>query len=142
MLDIQLYVVVGLSIKGGRHAGLVRELILDTSSDGEWLAHEESFAAIVIDHLKRVLDAILKLLVAAGPDVLANSVAASPVEGVLVVRWLVDNLRPVLREALGVGHTGPANIELIGDLDVSVGLDFNVTLLVVLSSDLYKIKFG
>ena len=142
MLDIQLYVVVGLSLKSGRHVGLVRELILDTSKDGEWLAHEHSCTAITIDHLKRVLDAILKLLVAAGPDGLADGVAASPVEGVLVVRWLVDNLRPVLSEALGVGMTGPAKIELIGDLDVSGGNDFNFTLLVVLSFDLYKIKFG
>ena len=40
VLDIQLNGVVGFSLKRGRHVGLVRELILDTSKDGEWLAHK------------------------------------------------------------------------------------------------------
>lgn len=79
-----------------------------------------------------MLDAVLDLLVAASPDVLALNVGASPVEGVLVVRWLVDKLSPVLSEGLGVGLTGPANVELIGDLNVDGGLNSNLTLLVVL----------
>ena len=89
-----------------------------------------------------MLDAVLDLLVAASPDVLAAQIGASPVEGVLVVRWLVDNLRHVLQEGLGVGFTEPAKVELIGDVDVGGGQECNFTLLVVLSFGLYEIKFG
>ena len=123
----------------GLHGSLVGEFVLDTTTDGEWLA-TDSLETLVpaVDGLERVLDALLEDLVATGHKPLAGQVSADPVEGVLAVLGLVDKLGPDLLQGFSVALGGDTKVELVSDLYVDLGLDSDGALLVVLSSSLHS----
>ena len=85
-----------------------------------------------VDELEGVVDAILELLVAAEHEERAGHVTTSPVEAVLVVLGLVDELGPDLQEGLGVPLGGDTDVELVGDLHIHAGLHSDLRFLVVL----------
>lgn len=82
--------------RSGVDRGLVGELIVDAGPEIDGIAVEaiESLLvlAVAIDGLEGVVDAVLKLLVAANHELGASQVSASPVEGGLIL-GVVDELR-------------------------------------------------
>ena len=81
-----------------------------------------------------MVDAILKLLVAAGSEQASGHIEAGPVEGILVVGWLVDKLWPELLPLTADKFGVDTDIDLVTDLYVDVGLDGDFALLVVVDT--------
>lgn len=131
-------VVGGVHVGGGGGGGLVGQLVLDAGAEGDGVALEAAEALPAVDGLEGVVDAFLDLLVAAGADLVAGQVGTEPVERLLALGGLVDDLGPDLEEALGVPLGGDTEVDLVSDLDVDLGLDGDLLLLVVLSGDLHS----
>lgn len=128
-------IIVAIPGTRGRELGLVGEVVLDAAEEGDGLAHDGAGTVPVPDCLEGVLNAIFDLLVAADTDVLPGFVNAKPVERVLVVAWLVDDLWPHLLPALRP-FALEADVEVVAHLNVDGGLHSHFALLVVLSNSL------
>ena len=140
VLNRRLNIVVTLPGGGDVKSGLVRELVLEAGQEGDRLVHNALEVAPAVDGLERVVDAILEDLVATGSEELSGHVHTGPVEGVLVVAGLVDQLGPHLLD-LAAGHLGvDTEVELVGDFNVNVWLHSDSALLVVLSAHLFSNK--
>ena len=131
-------VVGGVGVDGGLSGGLVGQLVLDTHADSHGVALDAAEALPAVDGLERVVDALLDLLVAAGADHVAGHVGTEPVLRLLALSGSVDKLGPDLEEGLGVPLGGDTEVELVSDLEVDLGLDDHLLLLVVLGGDLHS----
>jgi len=124
--------VILLVAAGGADAGVVAELVLNTGADGDWLSLDTLEVFPSEDTFEGVVDAILELLVAADHSEASGQIGAEPVEAVLGVGRLVDDLSEALRDGLGVSLEGKTDVVLAVDLKVDLGLDSDLGLLVVL----------
>jgi len=128
--------VVLTDLARGAEGSFVGELVLDTSADGDWLSLDTLVAGPAEDTFEGVVDAILELLVATDHSELSGHIGAEPVEGVLAVGRLVDNLGVDFLESLSVSLDSDTDVVLAVDLEVDLGLESDLRLLVVFSIDL------
>lgn len=134
VLDLRLDVVVTGPLAAGRELGLVGELVLNATKEANLLAHDAGeVGSPAVDKLEGVVDAVLELLVTAGPEQFPREIETTPVEGVLVVLGLVDKLWPDLLPGLKVPLAHNAEVELVADFEVQSGLHSDFALLVVLT---------
>ena len=130
--------------------GLIRQLVGNTSAEHDWVSLDafENVAPLCLgllllaptnDGFEGVAHIVLQLLVAAKHEESASHVGTSPVEGLGVVLRLVDELRPDLfHRELGVSLQGNTKVDLIGHLQVDLGLESDLVLLVALDRKLHK----
>lgn len=138
VLDVHADVVGVADTGGAANLGLLGELVVHAAADDDGLAlNTLEVLAVAVEGLKGVADAFSQLLVATEHQPAAGHVHAGPVEGVLVVLGLVDELGPDLLDGLGVGLEGDTEVDLVGDLNVDGGLDRDGALLVVVSLGLH-----
>ena len=91
-----------------------------------------------VPSLERVLDAISDLLVTTTGSNLPGDIATEPVSAASPILRNVDDLRPALLHFLAKELHASAEVELIADLKVNLRAHVDLTLVVVLSVDLYK----
>ena len=140
VLDRLLDVVALVPVGGDGDLRLLGEVVLDAGADGDGVALDALEGTVAEDGLERVLGALLDSDVAAGGHELADEVGAEEELLVLVVSGLVDSLGPLLREGLGVPDAGEAEVDLVVHLNVDLGLDGSLFLLVVLHGGLNQRK--
>ena len=134
MLNRRLDRVVTFPDAIGCDAGLVGQLVLDATEEGDGLLHDALEVFPAVDELEGVANVVLGFLVAAGSEEASGHIETSPVEGVLVVLGLVDELWPDLLPFLQVPLCGNAEVELVADFEVHGRLHSGFTLVVVLNS--------
>lgn len=119
--------------EGARYVdgGLAGEFVLDSTTDGDWLALDalEVFT-VAVDGFERVVNALLELLVATGHDEGSSDVSAHPVERLGAGLRLVDKLGEDFRESLSVSLTGNTDVVLSVELNVNLRLDSHGLLVV------------
>ena len=133
--------VVVLEVDAGGDLRDIAEVPVSTDAGSDWLTLDSLEVLVAVGELTRESHiALSALVVGSDADEAAGHIVAEEEELVLHVGGLVDDLSPDLLEGGHVVDGGHTDVELVADLDVNLGLDLGLTLLVVLNSSLNKIK--
>ena len=114
----------------GAKLGLVRQLVVDTRSERDRVAHVLfTLASVVNDSLVRVSEVVFLVWVASKHQQLASDVGAHPRERTYLT--CVDKLRPKLRQTLFLVKNGrESHVEVICDLQVHLWLEYPLLVLI------------
>lgn len=136
--NFHLTVVVCSVVACEGQRSLVAEIVLETAVDGNGGSFDAISRFVGVPNFERVLDAISDGLVTSAGSNLPGDIGTGPVSLVLIVLRSVDDLRPALLHLRASEFQASTKVELIAEKKVKMRLDFDLTLLVVLSVDLYK----
>ena len=113
------------------------ELVVDATLSGNGVAHNSLELGVLAENGLVGVREVGVLNIAAHHELLAGDVDAGERESVCVSHDAVDNLRhDLLHGHLVIGLDSNTNVDILGDLEVDLGLDGELRLLVSLNGNL------